>query len=186
MQVRVTADGKVDIYEITVHNQLYSPEQDVPFVEEEPIVRTRVFTDGELVSESPVTEYPIIMHCFSNGERLFRPVDTKKTKTLQFKDYSYIITYVLAREPFKVNDTREMLTNVKDITVYLRNPKDRKAKRMVKEVIKEIYRQNKRMAKVDRFVTLFQHTFAFNTYNNPYEFDKKTKDVYKVSKNQQR
>jgi hypothetical protein len=126
------------------------------------------------------------MHYLSNGERLFRPVDTKKTKRLQFKDYSFIITYELAREPFKINDTREMLTNVKDITVYLKNPKDRKVKRKVKAVIREIYRQNKRMAKEEQFLTLFQYVFAFNSYNNPYKFDKQSEDVYIVSKNEQR
>jgi len=185
MQARINTEGTVTIEEVTLHNKLFNRKNNTPVIEEEPIVRTKVFTDGKLVDESPVKEEAIATYSFSNGERLFRMVDTLKTKTLRFKDYSFIITYVLAREPFKVEDTRVMLTNVKDIKVYIKDIKNRKAQKMAKRVIKEIYRQNKRFNKEEQFLTLFQYTFAFNSQNDPIAFNKETQDVYTVKSNEQ-
>lgn len=180
MQTRITTDGIVDIKEVTVHHQLYKPGEDKPVIEEEPVVRTKVFTDGKLVSESPIKEEPIVSYQFDDGNRLFRPVDTLKTKTLRFEGYSFIITWTLAREPFKINDSREMLTIVKDVKVYLRNIKDRNAQKAAKRVIKEIYRQNKEFNKEEQYLTLFQYTFGYNTQNMPIAFEKQTSDVYTV------
>ena len=104
-------------------------------------IQMRVFTDGKIKKISKelvesIKEYYI-------GKRKYQhPVDTLKTKNIFFKDHSFVITYLIAKEYTTVGNIRGWFDIIKDVSVYLENTKDKKALKNAKQAIKEIQNHN--------------------------------------------
>lgn len=65
-------------------------------------------------------------------------IDTLKTKNIYFKNYSYVITYLLAKEFMVKGSVTGWFDVIKDVSVHIENKKDIKALREAKKVTKEI------------------------------------------------
>ena len=67
---------------------------------------------------------------------------------------------------------------IKDVSIYLQNPKDRKALKCAKQVIKEIATQNNVIANSSLFGILFSQEEELQNF----EIEKLSKNVYSLKK----
>lgn len=67
-------------------------------------------------------------------------VVTLETKNIYFKNHSYVITYLLAKEFIAVNNGGGWFDVIKDVSIHLENKNDKKALKETKRVIKEIWK----------------------------------------------
>ena len=96
----------------------------------------RVFTDGEISKESEEKVESIDEYYF--GKQKYNcSVDTLKSKNIYFKNHNYVITYLIAQEWTKVGNIRGWFDIIKGISIYMKNPKDRKTIKTVKQVIRQ-------------------------------------------------
>lgn len=110
----------LQVVEVLKHEEIQSQ---VPILEHK-MIQTIVFTDGEIASESEESEENI--EDYYNDWYPYN-VDTLKTKNLFFKNYSYIITYLIAKEWATAGRESGYFDIIKDISIYLENSKDKKA-----------------------------------------------------------
>ena len=110
--------------------------EDAKPIEDERI-KTIIFTDGEI--ERQTEEISQDINEFYIGENKYQfDVNTLKTKKLYFKNYSYIITYLLAKEFMVKGHVRGWYDVIKDVSIHLENKNDKKALREAKRFIKQI------------------------------------------------
>ena len=96
----------------------------------------RVFTDGEISKESEEKVESIDEYYF--GKQKYKcSVDTLKSKNIYFKNHNYVITYLIAQEWTTVGNIHGWFDIIKDISIYMKNPKDRKTLKTVKQVIRQ-------------------------------------------------
>ena len=84
---------------------------------EEEMVQTRIFTDGEIASESEEVTEDIDEYYFGR-EKYKQFVDTLKTKDLYFKNHSFVITYTIAQEWTSVGRVHGWFDIIKDVRNY--------------------------------------------------------------------
>lgn len=111
-------------------------------VGEEKLIQMKVFTDGEIAKEieepsQSIDEYYI-------GKRKYQyDVDTLKRKKIYFKNHSYVITYLVVNKFVSLGNVKGWFDVVDEVTIYLKNPKDKQALKNVKQVIRKINAHNK-------------------------------------------
>lgn len=96
----------------------------------------RVFTDGEISKESEEKVESIDEYYFCK-QKYKCSVDTLKFKNIYFKNHNYVITYLIAQEWTTVGNIHGWFDIIKDISIYMKNPKDRKTLKTVKQVIRQ-------------------------------------------------
>lgn len=117
-------------------------------------IQMQVFTDGEIEKESEqliqnIEEYYI-------GETKYQyDVDTLKSKKIYFKNHSYVITYLIAKEFITKGNISGWFYVVKDVSIYLKDLKDKKALRSAKKAIKDIEKRNNSADYTSIFAMLF-------------------------------
>ena len=100
-------------------------------------IKTIIITDGEIEKQTEETSQSIDE--FYIGKSKYQmTVDTLKTKNIYFKNHSYVITYLLAKEFMVKGHVRGWFDVIKDVSIYLENGKDKKALREAKRFIKQI------------------------------------------------
>lgn len=104
-------------------------------------IQTIVFTDGDIAQESEETTKNIKQY-YIDKEKYQHTVDTLRTKNIHLKNHSYAITCLIASEFMTVENIRGWHNVVKDISIYLKNPNDKKALKSTKQVIKQIKDHN--------------------------------------------
>lgn len=140
-------------------------------------IQTKIFTDGEIAKESDeissnISEYYI-------GKKQYQyAVDTLKTKTIYFKNHSYVITYLLAQELVTMGNVTGWFDVVKEISIYLKNPEDKKALKNAKQAIKEIKIHNR---SVD-YSSLITMLCSQNNKLRNFETEEISKNVYSLRK----
>lgn len=140
-------------------------------------IQMRIFTDGEIAKESEevtqnIEEYYI-------GKRKYQyDVDTLKTKNIYFKNHSYVITYLIANEFMTVGNVHGYFDVIKEVSIYLQNPKDKKALKCAKQAIREIANRNN---SVD-CSSLFGMLFSQGKELQKFETEKISKNVYSLKK----
>ena len=88
-------------------------------------IKMRILTDGEI--ERQTEEISQDINEFYIGENKYQfDVNTLKTKKLYFKNYSYIITYLVSTEYRLFGTIPRKFDIVNDISIYLKNEKDKK------------------------------------------------------------
>lgn len=112
-------------------------------------IRTLVYTDGEIDYDYKNMNDDEEVEChefyFSNGQKYIPSIDTLITKKLFLKNHSYVVTILVAGETTSVGRVGGWFTLIKDIDIYLKDPKDRKALRTARKVITDIKERNSKM-----------------------------------------
>lgn len=131
----------LELIEVSLNMQSTSPEcknsKEIALTE----IQMKVFTDGVIEKESEGTVKNIDKYYIGKKEYKYK-VNTLKTKNVFFKDYSYVITYLIAEEWLNIEGIHGLFDVIKDISIYLKNPKDKKTLKIAKQVIKEIANHN--------------------------------------------
>ena len=133
----------LEIIEVTNHMLVPGIHSQLIEIEDKQI-QMKVFTDGEIEKESEETSQPIKEY-YINKRKYKHKVDTLKTKNIYFKNHSYVIVYTIAKEFRIINNIRGWFNIEKDVSIYLKNPKDKNALKSAKQVIKEIANHNRRI-----------------------------------------
>ena len=101
-------------------------------------IKTIIITDGEIEKQTEETTQDI-NEFYIGKSKYHMTVDTLETKNIYFKNHSYVITYLLAKE-FRANKGNGggWYDIIKDVSIHIENKKDIKALREAKRIIKEI------------------------------------------------
>lgn len=111
-------------------------DKDAKPIEDERI-KTIIFTDGEI--EKQTEEASKNINEFYIGKSKYHmTVDTLETKNIYFKNHSYVITYLLAKEFRAIHNGGGWFDVIKDVSIHLENKNDKKALREAKRFIKQI------------------------------------------------
>ena len=104
-------------------------------------IKTIIITDGEIEKQTEETTQDI--NEFYIGKSKYQmTVDTLKIKNIYFKNHSYVVTYLLAKEFRAIHNGGGWLDVIKDVSIHLENKNDKKALREAKRFIKKIYECN--------------------------------------------
>ena len=104
-------------------------------------IKTIIITDGEIEKQTEETTQDI--NEFYIGKSKYQmTVDTLETKNIYFKNHSYVVTYLLAKEFRAIHNGGGWLDVIKDVSIHLENKNDKKALREAKRFIKQIYECN--------------------------------------------
>lgn len=104
-------------------------------------IQMEIFTDGVVEKESETTSKNIEEYYIKKRKY---DLDTLKTKNIYFKNHSYVITYLIAKEWMKVGHIIGWFDVIKDVSIFLQNSKDKQALKSAKRVIRDIENRNKR------------------------------------------
>lgn len=136
----------LNVIEATYHlqvpiSQLCSNASEPRIVEEERI-QMKIFTDGiiDKVSEEKVEK---INNYYIGKQQYQYALDTLKTKDIYFKNHSYVVIFLIAKTWYHNGHLHSWLDVVKDVSIYLENPRDRKALKDAKLAIKDIQENNR-------------------------------------------
>lgn len=136
-----------------------------------------VFTDGEILKESEEKVESIDEYYF--GKQKYKcSVDTLKSKNIYFKNHNYVITYLIAQEWTRVGNIGGWFDIIKDVSIYMKNPKDRKTLKMIRQVIRQNEERARSVDYSSLFAMLFGQTKGFETF----EPKKISKNVYTLRK----
>lgn len=111
-------------------------DKDAKPIEDERI-KTIIFTDGEIEKQTEEASQSIDEYYISKS-KYHMTVDTLETKNIYFKNHSYVITYLLAKEFRAIHNGGGWLDVIKDVSIHLENKNDKKALREAKRFIKQI------------------------------------------------
>ena len=111
-------------------------DKDAKPIEDERI-KTIIFTDGEIEKQTEET-FQSIDEFYIGKSKYHMTVDTLETKNIYFKNHSYVITYLLAKEFMIKGHVRGWFDVIKDVSIHLENKNDKKALREAKRFIKQI------------------------------------------------
>ena len=168
----------IEVYNHYAFPNLYTGKTDeTSHIYEYRKIQMKIFTDGEIVKETDeitqnIDEYYI-------GKKKYQyDVDTLKTKNIYFKNYSYVIVYLIANEGRIVGHIGGWFDIVKDVSIYLENSRDKKALKCAKEVIREI--ENRNMG-VD-YSSIWGMLFSQREELQKFEQEEISKNVYSLKK----
>lgn len=103
------------------------------------VLKTKIFTDGVIAEESsPVVEevndfYVQKKYCLPNNAC---SVSNISVKDVTLKDASYAVLFLIAEEFFRLNHGGAYENVLENVSVYIKNPKDKETWRKIKETIK--------------------------------------------------
>lgn len=100
-------------------------------------IKTIIFTDGEIEKQTEEASQSIDEY-YTGKSKYHMTVDTLETKNIYFKNYSYVVTYLLAKEFRAIHNGGGWLDVIKDVSIHLENKNDKKALREAKRFIKQI------------------------------------------------
>ena len=100
-------------------------------------IKTIIFTDGEIEKQTEEASQNI-KEFYIGKSKYHMTVDTLETKNIYFKNHSYVITYLLAKEFRAVNNGGGWFDVIKNVSIHLENKNDKKALREAKRFIKQI------------------------------------------------
>lgn len=176
-------DTPLKVIEVSNHRR-YKPFPSVCGIEtfsydviEEKQIQMKIFTDGEIEKESDETSQNINEYYIGKDKYQY-DVDTLKTKNIYFKNYSYVITYLIANEWMTIGSVTGWFEVIKEISIYLNDSKDKKALQSAKKVIKEA----KNNARGVDYSSLFKVVFSKNKENDNFETIKLSQNVYCLKK----
>ena len=153
-----------------------SNEQNNPNIIEYKIVQMKVFTDGEISKDGEKTSKNINEYYI--GKKKYQ-CDILNTKDVFFKNYSYVITYLLAKEMRSIGNVTGWFDIIKDVSIYLENLKDKKSLKKAKQAIKEIQNSINSV----NYSSLFSMLFSQRKISNDFEINELTKNIYSLKTN---
>ena len=151
-------------------------DKDAKPIEDERI-KTIIITDGEIEKQTEETSQSIDE--FYIGKSKYQmTVDTLETKNIYFKNHSYVITYLLAKEFMVKGSVGGWFDIIKDVSIHIENKKDIKALREAKKVIKEINNLNSHTD----YSSLFGMILSQPTKSERFETKEISKNIYTLKK----
>lgn len=99
-------------------------------------IKMRILTDGEIERQTEETSQDINEFYIGKNKYQF-DVNTLKTKKLYFKNYSYIIAYLVSTEYRQFGTMPRKFDIVNDVSIYLKNEKDKNALICAKQILKD-------------------------------------------------
>ncbi len=139
---------------------------------EESIIKTFLFTDGNVVNIT--NEIVENVNDFNFNEKEHKLVDIKKTKYVYLCDYTYVVVYLVSNEWMAFKNCAGMVDVIKNISIYLKDKKDKKALENAKKIIKINYNDAKKidyssvfsflMTSIDKKVEDFNEEFSKGIY----------------------
>ena len=156
----------LEVFDVLQHYELPGFDNKGPIKYCAQIIQTKIVTDGDIDKEEEpitkdITEYRI-------GKERIENVDTLKTKGIYLKNYNYIIIFTIARKWMFYH----FLGIIKDISIYLKDTKDKKTIKKVKKLIKGLKNGT------CNYPESFKSTF--NWGKEPFEVKKQSQYVYKL------
>lgn len=140
-------------------------------------IKTIIFTDGEIEKQTEETTQDI--NEFYIGKSKYQmTVDTLKIKNIYFKNHSYVITYLLAKEFMVKGSVGGWFDIIKDVSIHIENKKDIKALREAKKVIKEINNLNSHTD----YSSLFGMILSQPTKSERFETKEISKNAYTLKR----
>lgn len=115
-------------------------DKDDKLIEDERI-KTIIFTDGEIEKQTEEASQSIDEY-YIGKSKYHMTVDTLETKNIYFKNHSYVVTYLLAKEFRAIHNGGGWFDVIKDVSIHLENKNDKKALREAKRFIKQINERN--------------------------------------------
>lgn len=140
-------------------------------------IQTIIFTDGEIENQTEEIHQNIDEYYIGN-QKYQHDVDTLKTKKIYFKNHSYVITYLIANEIMTIGNITGWFNVIKDVSIHLQNPEDKKALRCAKQAIREITNHNNSVDNSSLFGILFSQGKGLQRF----EPEKISKNVYSLKK----
>ena len=142
MRICELKDKPLKVYEVYDNKVLLAPvylagvgQLCNPVFVEDKIIHMQVITDGIIQDESE-EEIDTISEYYIGGKRY--NVNTYKSKKVTFKDYSYVIVFLLANEFSQVEKEAAWFDMVKEVTIYVKDLDDKEAIKKAKNVINKI------------------------------------------------
>lgn len=128
---------------ITISHQLKmsTPLKNTDKKLENKLIYTKVLTDGIVVKKDKKPKEKITEYYFDDNEKFNGNADFLRKKDLYFKNHSYVITYLIAKQTSRDSSSGDVEI-VKNISIYLKNRMDIKTLKKVKRIVKEINRYN--------------------------------------------
>lgn len=141
-------------------------------------IQNIIFTDGILKKEDYATETPIEEYKIRD-KRYNYHVDTLKTKNVYLEDYSYVVKYTVAREFTRVGNIGGWFNVIRDVNIYLKNPKDKEALKKAKKTIKMI---QYRLSQVD-----YSSIFNMIMYRDSkeFQFEQARNNIYTLKRHKE-
>ena len=140
-------------------------------------IKMRILTDGEI--ERQTEEISQDINEFYIGENKYQfDVNKKKKKKLYFKNYSYIITYLVSTEYRLFGTIPRKFDIVNDISIYLKNEKDKNALICAKQMIKDFVISNNNLDNFHLFVMALSQTDGTARL----DINKISKNIYTLKK----
>lgn len=140
-------------------------------------IKTIIITDGEIEKQTEETTQDI--NEFYIGKFKYQmTVDTLKIKNIYFKNHSYVITYLLAKEFMVKGSVGGWFDIIKDVSIHIENKKDIKALREAKKVIKEINNLNSHTD----YSSLFGMILSQPTKSERFETKEISKNIYTLKR----
>ncbi len=140
-------------------------------------IKTIIITDGEIEKQTEETSQSID-EFYIGKSKYHMTVDTLKTKNIYFKNHSYVITYLLAKE-FMIKDSiGGWFDIIKDVSIHIENKKNKKALREAKKVIKEINNLNSHTD----YSSLFGMILSQPTKSERFEKEEISKNIYTLKR----
>lgn len=120
-------------------------------------IKMRILTDGEIERQTEETSQDINEFYIGKNKYQF-DVNTLKTKKLYFKNYSYIIAYLVSTEYRQFGTIPRKFDIVNDVSIYLKNEKDKNALICAKQMIKDFVISNNSSDNFHLFATALSQT----------------------------
>ena len=181
MKIRELKENEpLKVIEVTKH--LTVPTSPGKIDEEEKVIederiKTIIITDGEIEKQTEEASQSIDEY-YIGKSKYHMTVDTLKTKNIYFKNYSYVITYLLAKEFMVKGSVGGWLDIIKDVSIHIENKKDIKALREAKKVIKEINNLNSHTD----YSSLFGMILSQPTKSERFETKEISKNIYTLKR----
>ena len=172
-------EGKIELTEVstTIKIPQFFTEQKTQNAFDDPVVKTRVFTDGKVVRQDEPKEEKINEY-FINGKKYTHKVDKKTTRTIYLKDFTYAIVYTTAREFLTVGNIRGFFFVTKDVEIYLKSKKDLTALRKARKAMRKIEEKNNAV----NYRTIYEIMMTSSQNKRNIEFEEIKDDVYTLKK----
>lgn len=146
---------------------------------EETIITTKVLTDGE-VSELNQTENigTKTIEFISDKIKMSYIVDKTISQKLQLNNANYIIKITCAKEFIRQGNIAGWEEVIKNIEVYLKNPKDKETLRIVKDTIKEITNN-----KLSDYTSLYNYVLSNSvSRESSISYQEEPKNIYRLTR----
>ncbi len=117
------------------------------FNNDEKKIYTEIFTDGNVTYEEPIEDIKIKKYYI--GKRKYNDeINLLRIRRIHIEDYSYVVTYLIAKENKKICNIDGTFDVIKNISIHLDKPNNKNAIKKARDLISKIESIDKRYSQV--------------------------------------